>query len=101
MLFQSAAYKHHTVSLFYGSSCFLLPSNPRFLRLIDDTHCLLIAQSSHETMEVYMSRIYTLDETLRGAPKKTFHLSKLGQDPLFAVDESRRLLVAYGNCEVE
>ena len=52
-------------------------------------------------MEVYMSCIYTLDETLRSSPKKTFHLSRLGQDPLFAVDESRRLLVAYGNCEVD
>lgn len=51
-------------------------------------------------MDVYMSCNSTLDETLRDRPKKTFHLSKLGQDPLFAVDESRRLLVVYGNCEV-
>jgi hypothetical protein len=71
------------------------------MRLIDDTHCLLITQRSHEAMEVYMSCIYTLDETLRGPPKRTFQISRLGQDPLFAVDESRRLLVVYGNCEVD
>ena len=70
------------------------------MRLIGDASCLLITQCSHETLNVYMSSIHTVDEALKDDPKKTFYLSKLGQDPLFAVDETKRLLVVYSNCEV-
>ncbi len=70
------------------------------MRLIGDASCLIITQCSRETLNVYMSCIHTLDEALKDPPKNTFHLSKLGQDPLFAMDESRRLLVIYSNCEV-
>lgn len=70
------------------------------MRLIGDASCLLITQCSSETLNIYISCIHTLDETLKDPPKKTFHLSKLGQHPLFAMDESRRLLVVYSNCEV-
>lgn len=70
------------------------------MRLIGDASCLLITQCSHETLNVYMSSIHTLDEALKDDPKKMFYLSKLGQDPLFAVDEAKRLLVVYSNCEV-
>ena len=86
--------------LFYCSSYFLLHSNPRFMRLIGDANCLLITQCNRETLNIYMSCIHTLDEALGEPPKNTFHLSKLGQDPLFAMDESKRLLVVYSNCEV-
>jgi hypothetical protein len=70
------------------------------MRLIGDACCFLITQSSHETLNVYISCINTLDKALQDHPKRTFHLSKLGQDPLFAVDEARRLLVVYSNSEV-
>jgi len=70
------------------------------MRLIGEARCLLVIQSSHETLSIYMSCTHTLEEALQDPPRRTFHLSKLGQDPLFAVDESRRLIVLYGNPEV-
>ena len=37
---------------------------------------------------------------MKANPKKIFHSDKLGSNPVFALDEVKRILVIYANVEV-
>ena len=51
-------------------------------------------------MNVYLDTIYGLENALKSRPKKVFHSHKLGSNPLFALDEGKRILVIYASDEV-
>ena len=57
-------------------------------------------QDAQGLLEVYMDTIHALGNAIQGKPKKVFHLQKLGSTVLFAVDESKRLLIVYASSEV-
>ena len=51
-------------------------------------------------MNVYLDTLYSLENAVKAKPKKTFHSHKLGSNPLFALDEAKRILVIYASDEV-
>ena len=51
-------------------------------------------------MNVYLDTLYSLENAVKAKPKKIFHSHKLGSNPLFALDEAKRILVIYASDEV-
>jgi hypothetical protein len=53
------------------------------------------------SIQVYLETINTLAVAIaREKPIKRFHMEKIGRDPLFAVDESKKLFVMASICGV-
>jgi len=51
-------------------------------------------------LNVYLDTLYGLENGVKAKPKKIFHSHKLGSNPLFALDEMKRILVVYASDEV-
>jgi len=51
-------------------------------------------------LNVYLDTVYGLGTAVKSKPKKVFHSQKLGPNPLFALDEAKRILVIYASDEV-
>jgi len=51
-------------------------------------------------LSVYLDATSGLGNAINAKPKKTFYSQKLGPNPLFALDEAKRILVIYASDEV-
>lgn len=64
----------------------------RFIRLVAKDSCLVIIQTN-EHLKVYLDQINTLGSGIEAdRPKKQILISRIGEDCVFALDETRRLL---------
>jgi len=77
-----------------------------FVRFIGNNHCLLVVrdpqgvQDPQGVWNVYLDTISGLGNAVKLEAKKIFHSEKLGSNPLFALDEAKRILVIYASDEV-
>jgi len=72
----------------------------RYIRLLEKDRCLVVIEDK-TSIQVYLETISSLAVAIaHEKPVKRFHTEKIGRDPLFAVDESKKLFVIASICRV-
>lgn len=70
------------------------------MRLLEKDRCLVVIEDK-TSIQVFLETINSLAAAIAcEKPVKRFHMEKIGRDPLFSVDESKKLFVMASICGV-
>ncbi|KAK0489058.1 hypothetical protein IW261DRAFT_1602879 [Armillaria novae-zelandiae] len=78
------------------SSRFELPlsSSVLYMHLVASGKCLLIIDNGKGNISIYLEQLSVLDNAIQhNRPRKVLHKDKLGENPIIAYDETKRMLL--------
>ncbi len=71
------------------------------MHLVASGKCLLMVDDGRGIINIYLEQLSVLDNAIRqNRPRKVLHKDKLGENPVIAYDETKRMLLLCASSKV-